>query len=73
MIFYKRIQHFNYTIRLESIFATMTSESLLSINEFKVCKFYEKDDYLFHEGNDPKGIDPCSPSPPKNESDPAYS
>jgi CRP/FNR family transcriptional regulator len=53
------MQHFNCqncTVRSESIFANVDSENLNPINEFKVCKFYEKGDYLFHEGDDPKGI-----------------
>lgn len=53
------MQHFNCqncTVRSESIFANVSSENLNSMNEFKVCKFYEKGDYLFHEGDDPKGM-----------------
>lgn len=53
------MQHFNCqncAVRSESIFSNVDSENLSSINEFKVCKFYEKGDYLFHEGDDPKGI-----------------
>jgi hypothetical protein len=51
------MQHFNCqncAVRSESIFSNVDSENLSSINEFKVCKFYEKGDYLFHEGDDPE-------------------
>jgi len=54
-----KIQHFNCqncSVLSESIFAGMEQSELASLNEFKVCKFYEKGDYLFHEGEDPKGI-----------------
>lgn len=53
------MRHFdcqNCTVLSESIFAGIDSGELHTINDLKLCKFYEKGDYLFHEGDDPKGI-----------------
>ena len=53
------MHHFNCqncTVRSESLFAGLETGELHSLNDFKVCKFYEKGDYLFHEGEDPEGV-----------------
>lgn len=53
------MQHFtchNCAVRSESIFKGIHTEELHQIDALKQCKFYEKGDYLFHEGDDPKGI-----------------
>ena len=46
----------NCTVRSESIFRDVDGEDLSALDELKVCKFYEKGDYLFQEGEDPNGI-----------------
>ncbi len=46
----------NCTVRSESIFRDVDGQDLSALDELKVCKFYEKGDYLFQEGEDPDGI-----------------
>lgn len=46
----------NCTVHGDSIFADLKTDELILINDFKQCRFYEKGDYLFHEGDDPTGI-----------------
>lgn len=46
----------NCTVRSNSIFNQLESDALSLLDALKVCKFYEKGEFLFQEGEDPKGI-----------------
>lgn len=46
----------NCSVRSESIFGDLGNEDMSALDDLKVCKFYEKGDYLFQEGEDPGGI-----------------
>ena len=44
------------TVRMDSIFKDLEKGDLAILDEIKVCKFFNKGDVLFHEGEDPDGI-----------------
>lgn len=46
----------NCTVRSGSIFSELGREDMVFLNEIKQCKFYNKGEYLFKEGDDPNGI-----------------
>ena len=46
----------NCTVRTNSIFEGLIDSELKILDEIKICKFYDKGEFLFQEGEDPKGI-----------------
>jgi CRP/FNR family transcriptional regulator len=43
-------------VRQSSIFSNLEQDDARAIDSLKICKFYNKGDYLFQEGEDPDGI-----------------
>lgn len=46
----------NCSVRSGSIFGDILSEDVDLLDSLKICKFYDKGEKLFEEGEDPKGI-----------------
>lgn len=46
----------NCSVRSGSIFGDILQEKLQELDDLKLCKFYDKGERLFEEGDEPKGI-----------------